>query len=151
MKDINLLRYQLFCVKAGKVDPEALPPCKSSLVLHIKRANYQACIWRRALLQKPLIPSPNDHGWTIDEQGLSIKWLGSSPAPHEILALINCFCKRVCKVETCCCIQAGLLCTDLCITKCENMLVEGETSIEVANDVVDIDSSDVENDDEIID
>ena len=150
MKDIDLLGYQLFCVKAGKVDSEALPPCKSSLVLHIKRENYKACIWRRVLLQNPLIPSPNDHGWTIDVQGLSIKWLGSSPAPHEILAL-NCFCKRVCKVETCWCIQAGLLCTDLCITKCENMLVEGENSIDVSNDVVDIDSSDVENDDEIID
>ena len=40
--DIDLLRYQLYCAEGGKVQPDALPPCKATLELHIMRANYQA-------------------------------------------------------------------------------------------------------------
>ena len=29
--DVGLLRYDLYCAKGGKVEPEALPPCRSSL------------------------------------------------------------------------------------------------------------------------
>ena len=42
LQNVDLLRYQLYCSKGGKVEPEALPPCKSTLALHAKRANYQA-------------------------------------------------------------------------------------------------------------
>ena len=40
--DVDLLRYDLYCAKGSKVEPEALPPCRSSLKLHIFRANYQS-------------------------------------------------------------------------------------------------------------
>ena len=53
--DINALRYQLYCSKGGKVEPEGLPPCKSNLSLHIKRANYQAAVWQRAIVTQNLI------------------------------------------------------------------------------------------------
>ena len=45
---VDSLRYELHCAKAGKVEPEALPPCQSSLRHHVSHANYQAAIWRRA-------------------------------------------------------------------------------------------------------
>ena len=48
MQEFNLLRYQLHCAKPGNVEPEGLPPCMPSLLLHITRANYQAGIWRTA-------------------------------------------------------------------------------------------------------
>ena len=35
-------------------------------------------------------------------------WIGSKPAPEEVLELPSCTCKRVCTVETCCCLKAGL-------------------------------------------
>ena len=54
---VDLLRYELYCAKGGKVEPEALPPCKSSLHLHVQRSNYQVAIWRRALSPCPDIPS----------------------------------------------------------------------------------------------
>ena len=44
---VDILRFERHCAKGGKVAPEALPPCQSSLRLHITRANYQAAIWRR--------------------------------------------------------------------------------------------------------
>ena len=94
------------------------------------------------------MPSPNGHGWEVDDQDISIKWLGASPAPEEILALLNCLCERSCKAETCCCIQAGLLCTGLCTAKCDNVLKEGMSPANVSEDIDDIGSSDIENDDE---
>ena len=42
--DVDLLRYDLYCAKGDKVEPEALPPYRSSLKLHIFRANYQSTI-----------------------------------------------------------------------------------------------------------
>ena len=53
-QNVDLLRYELYCAKGGKVDPEALPPCRTSLRLHMKRADdYQAAIWRRAVIPHP--------------------------------------------------------------------------------------------------
>ena len=46
MKDVNLLRYKLFCAKKGDCPRVKLPPCQSSLKQHCLRANYQSKIWR---------------------------------------------------------------------------------------------------------
>ena len=62
-QDVDLLRYELHCAKDGKVEPEVLPPCRSSLKLYaFKSANYQAAIWKRAVIPQPEIPSAHDHG-----------------------------------------------------------------------------------------
>ena len=87
---VDLLRYKLYCAKGGKVEPEALPPCQSSLRLHVKRSNYQAAIWRRALSPCPDIPSPQEHGWNIDNDVINFVWLDSKPAPEEVLELLSC-------------------------------------------------------------
>ena len=44
IKNVNLLRYKMYRAKGGKIEPEELPPCRSSLKLHVTRANYQAGI-----------------------------------------------------------------------------------------------------------
>ena len=41
-----------------------LPPCRKSLVQHIKRVNYQVGIWKRLIVPKPQVPTPDGHGWT---------------------------------------------------------------------------------------
>lgn len=51
-------------------------------------------------------------------------WLGTKPAPEEVLELMSCTCKRVCSVETCSCLRAGLKCTDMCTLQCENMVLD---------------------------
>ena len=45
--DINEARYNLFCAKA--LSEVSLPLCRNALVHHIKQANDQAAIWRKAL------------------------------------------------------------------------------------------------------
>ena len=59
-QNVDLLHYKLFCAKGRKVDPEALP-CRTSLRLHMKCANYQAVIWRTAVIPHPDVPSPHGH------------------------------------------------------------------------------------------
>ena len=152
MDDIDLLRYQLFLAKNGK-DPEALPPCRSSLTLHIQRANYQACTWRRAIVPKPVVPSPCQHGWILNDDLLSVKWLGSSPAPDEVLELISCLCKRTCKADDCVCMQAQLKCTSLCIARCDNMVADDATiaDVEETEDDDDDSESDLSEDEDLCD
>ena len=50
--------------RSSKVDLSKLPPCKKSLVPHIKRANYRAAQWKRSDVPIQEIPSPTEHGWT---------------------------------------------------------------------------------------
>ena len=93
MKNVDLLRYQMYCAKGGKIEPEALPPCRSSLKLHVTRANFQAGIWHRAIFLSPDIPCPSSHGWEVSANSINIKWLSSKPVPEEVLELISCTCK----------------------------------------------------------
>lgn len=81
---INLLRHKLCCSKKGKCDIDKLLPCKSSLV-HCSRTNYQCCVWRLSLEACPNIWSPHKNGWTIDDNGISIKWMSCKPAPEEVM------------------------------------------------------------------
>ena len=73
---MNQVRYQLFQRKYNReekiIDLAMLPPCQSVLMLHAKRANFVAQIWRcsdQAQLQTPDIEL---HGWNSN---CSIKWL----------------------------------------------------------------------------
>ena len=88
-EDINKLRYKIFCSKRGKFDGEKLPPCRSSLYQHCLRANYQCSVWRLSLEAQPTIPSPQNYGWIIDDDGINIKWMDCKPAPEEVFIQIS--------------------------------------------------------------
>ena len=86
--DLNELRYKIYCSKRGKLTCDDLPPCNSAFVQHCKRANYQSCIWRRALQPTADIPSPDGYGWNYgdveEEQNLKITWMTCRPALDEV-------------------------------------------------------------------
>ena len=126
---VDSLRYELHYAKGGKIAPEALPPCQSSLRLHMSRANYLAAIWRRATEACPDIPSSHGHGWNVSSSTVEFIWLGSKPAPEEVLELLSCTCKCRCAEDTCCCLKAGLKCTDMCTLKCKNMTSEDNETV----------------------
>ena len=51
---------------------------------------------------------------------MAFTWLGSRPAPEEVLELLACSCKRACDAS-CCCVKAWLKCKDMCtLCSCEN-------------------------------
>ncbi|KAG1678830.1 Down syndrome cell adhesion molecule-like protein Dscam2 [Nymphon striatum] len=54
----------------SKVDLSKLPPCRRSLLPHMKRVNYHVAQWKRCDVRKPQYPDPTTHGWKLDNQGL---------------------------------------------------------------------------------
>ena len=69
-KMVNVVRSKLFekkFTKGGKViDMALLPPCNLSLVLHIKRDNYVAKIWRSSLTSWLDAEEITESGWLAD-------------------------------------------------------------------------------------
>lgn len=117
--DVNKLRYDLYCSKGGSIMPELLPPCRSTLRLHAIRANYQAAIWRRSLIRFQMTPTPYEHGWCNVNGHIDITWLGSLPAPEEVLEMVSCAKCKTCHPESCPCFNVKLPCTDLCRCSCD--------------------------------
>ena len=72
-------------------------------------------------------PSGNPLPWWVRlgsrQRLVGFVWLGSKPAPGEVLELLSYTCKRACTVDNCCFLKAGLKCTDMCSVQCENMAI----------------------------
>ena len=110
-RTVDELRYFLFCQKKQK--NELLPPTSDSLLQHLKRVNYQAFIWRKALTAIQHLPHPESNGWVRD--GLSLKpvYMTKEPAPSSLLELTTCTCKGGCQ-SNCSCKNTGLSCSEAC-------------------------------------
>ena len=138
--DINSVRYNLFCSKKGEIESHQLPPCKDSLHKHIDRANYQAGIWRRALIGNPAIPDPVGHGWLTESvdnpDTLGIDWMNGDPAPEAVMELLSCKCPRSCTLPKCTCLANGMKCSDMCkLTTCQNQPNDDEDEdVDLASD-----------------
>jgi hypothetical protein len=123
---LNQLRYKLFTKK--HLDSSKLPPTEESALHHVKRANYQCCIWKHARERYLSLPSPDGSGWTKDETGnLVPKLMANDPAPKSLLELVVCRCKKGCNAR-CSCRNVGLSCTLACTCKneCDNNPIEDE-------------------------
>ena len=86
--NINQLRYSKFKEKNDQekkyIDLTTVPPWRSSLYLHSKRANRAAYIIKRATLSSASKPLLEDCGWNNDG---SINWV-ADPFLENILELI---------------------------------------------------------------
>ena len=112
VKDINELRYRLFCCNKGEVESHQLPPCKDCLFKHAQRTNYQAAILKRSLMERSEIPSPVGHGWKVElcngQEQLIIGWMEGNPAPTSVLELLACKCSKSCLPGKCPCVQYNM-------------------------------------------
>ncbi|XDV18177.1 hypothetical protein PO909_023930 [Leuciscus waleckii] len=90
---------------------EQIPPTKDAKVQHLKRAVYQGghC-WGQTFEEAPNMPFPTDWGW-IDPSDWRPLWSTLPQASQSILELLNCGCKKGCRVHSsmsmwslCCCI-----------------------------------------------
>ena len=71
------------------IDLSLLPPCRSSLKMHIVHSNYQSLIWKSALVPYAATPSPIGNGWTKDEAGnLEYEWTDDFILPPELLNIL---------------------------------------------------------------
>ena len=97
--DVNILRYQMLmgkCGDDGKINPAInidmgkLPPCHECLVQHIKRANYQVAIQKRANIAEPDVPDPtNGHGWTSKDGTMEPLWTEGDILPMQLETILE--------------------------------------------------------------
>ena len=128
---VNSARYKIYCSKDGKADGELLPPCQNSLRQHCLRANYQAHVWRQALIPCTNIGPPEHNGWEMTDGLLAVRWMTCKPAPEEVLELLSCDCRRKCVRGSCECIDNGLKCTEACrFSNCDNFEEESDEILE---------------------
>eukprot|EP00057_Strongylocentrotus_purpuratus_P019489 XP_011673963.1 PREDICTED: uncharacterized protein LOC105442958 [Strongylocentrotus purpuratus] len=140
-KDVNDARCKLF--KSGTCGEKSLPTNKDSLHKHTQRANYQAAVHKLCLDPKPETPSPESHGWKVEDDAYVIDWMTLPPAPASVLELSHCSCKKTqCTQGRCSCLQNNMPCTDMCsCIDCANL---PSMSNRVGDDDDDDDDSDEE-------
>lgn len=139
---VNELRYRLFC-KSKNLQSHQLPPTKAALANHLRRANYQAFLWKHAL-ETQMEQAPDGQGWQLKEGQLEIYWTNQAPAPDAVMELICCGCKGLCQTRRCSCVGNGLPCTEAC--KCQDNCTNSVSEEDSEDDDSDGDSDDDEND-----
>ena len=98
---------------------EAIPPTRSALKQHMKRASYQAaCIWSQSTVCQPETQTPENWGWTKKGDLWQIVWTELPPIAESCQQLTKCGCKSEC-CSRCKCYRFGLTCTALCSCRCE--------------------------------
>jgi len=121
---VNKARSQMFVKSCA---PDGLPPTSDALSFHVMRCHYQALVWRQADKRRPVLPSPEVMGWSLEANAL-VPILMSLPAvPESCMELISCKCSTRCRFAHCKCRKARLGCTAACKcrdndNKCHNNL-----------------------------
>ena len=115
IQDLHILRYHMFT--KSHTSSDKLPPTEDSLKQHIMHANYQSYTWYNA--DKPILnlPSPNENGWTFNNEEELIPLMMTklpAPVPATILELTDCGCKGNCGNNSCIFKKIILCCTDSC-------------------------------------
>ena len=96
LASIDEVRFELFqkkyspkknqdpinCVR--KMDGSCLPPCLSVLKQKILRTKFISHIWFSAFLPDPPSLSPEDYGWTLEDNCYRIKWFDGDATPAAI-------------------------------------------------------------------
>ena len=116
---VNVCRKELFCQKNRTM--ESIPPTQDPLLQHSKRVVYQAGIWTTSNISQQELPSPEGHGWQLNEQcKWSPVWINLPMASKACNELVKCGCKssRGCGGR-CACKKAQWKCTELCSCHCE--------------------------------
>ena len=97
-ESIDKLRHDMFLQRYSPrssvlsdtdgIDMSLLPPCRMAFQEHIKRANYQSLIWTRADHPFPNIPSPEGHGWHVDQGQIDYVWCSGPAFPQELVDVL---------------------------------------------------------------
>ena len=91
-----------------------LPPARSALLPHIRRANYITMCDKAFPSIHPALPPIEENGWTL-ENGVyvPVRCL-RPPAPLAVIELVKYGCKTGCVMAGCSCSKNCLPCTPLC-------------------------------------
>ncbi|KAL9975996.1 hypothetical protein ACROYT_G013225 [Oculina patagonica] len=101
-KLVNDLRNKMFC-KGKNVQSHQLPPTSAALRYHLKRANYQVFLWKKAL-QPGIEQEPVSHGWKLKEGRHEIVWTDLAPSPQVVMETVCCGCRGIRQTRRCSCV-----------------------------------------------
>ena len=128
MNAVKKPRYTLWNKNlTNKTAPQlkSLPPTIEILIENIKRAHYQAAIWKNSDKLNPPPLDPCDYGWYKDEDTRCLLPVmipsGIKAAPSEVLKLIRCNCSSdspFSPSSRCSSAKAQMFCSEFC--KCVN-------------------------------
>ena len=71
----------------SKVDLSKLPPCMSSLQMHVERVNYRLAQWKHSHIPIYEMPDPLEHGWEYDDK-LEPKWSNGPILPQKLIDIV---------------------------------------------------------------
>ncbi|KAK3703271.1 hypothetical protein QZH41_010165 [Actinostola sp. cb2023] len=114
-EQLQLTNLGIFCsVRRSRRMRCSHAPTSDSLHHHLKRANYQAMVWKRSLEAIQELPSPEDNGWErAGNNELKAVLMTKDPAPSSLLKLTICNCRSGCQ-RNCSCSNNGLSCSESC-------------------------------------
>lgn len=112
IKTLSALRWWMFTTK--QTLGEKLPPTQGAFIPALKRINYQAMVWAQDDQQHPKLPSPDGHGWQMEDGQLVPVMCELPCAPTSILQLIKCSCTKSRCNTACKCRANNLPCTEMC-------------------------------------
>ncbi|KAK3106543.1 hypothetical protein FSP39_022295 [Pinctada imbricata] len=120
------VRFSIWLNKMGNKNAkntpklQCLPPTTEAFRENVKRAHFQACIWKSALDSSPPNLDTLMFGWTKDEHQKMLIPIAipssQSPVPTSVLQMIRCGCSSnlPCATNKCGCFSAQLSCTVFC-------------------------------------
>jgi len=125
--DISSLRWYLF--SKHQLESEKLPPTMAALKFKILRSQYITSIWKLSHIARPVLLSPSDFGWQLNEVENTYEpvMMEQLPAPDSIIELSMCKCNSGCSSLGCKCKKNGMLCMEMCLcVDCRNDYVENK-------------------------
>ena len=145
------IRYRQWLSKMGRKSAasvpklKTLPPTTEAFIENVKRAHFQACIWRSALIGEAPDMDPLENGWESDDNFDGLMPVTLPPqtniAPAAVMKLIQCGCssEMPCSTERCGCLGGQMSCSIFCrcgaeVGKCQNHWTLLKQRIEEAND-----------------
>jgi hypothetical protein len=114
-KSIHTQRCSQF--RKGKGILDNLPPTQDALLLHIRRAHYQALVWRNSTVANPELPNPQTSGWCMEQDKLLPVLMTKKGLSAECVDIMTCGCPetgRHCQTFQCKCKRSKLKCTGAC-------------------------------------
>ncbi|KAG0726917.1 hypothetical protein GWK47_004152 [Chionoecetes opilio] len=104
---------------------KTLPLTSEAFVENVKRAHFQACIWRSALTGEAPDMDPLENGWVSDDDFSVLMPVTLPPqteiAPAAVMKLIQCGCssETPCSTERCGCVAGQMSCSAFCRCRAE--------------------------------
>lgn len=106
--------------KSHRFKLASLPPTSSAFQLHVRRAHYQACLWKASLQSSPPNVDSTDFGWMADHANQILLPVtlptGTLAAPEKVLNLLCCSCSSAdaCASRRCTCRKSDIACSVFC-------------------------------------